>query len=406
MRIGFVSAWYERGAAYVTRAYLNLLRDNHDVFVYARGGGSKETNSQEWNQDFVTYGYELPGTEINFKHFRNWVIKSKIDTLFFNEQREFDILYLIKINLLDVKIGTYIDYYTESTIKQFDVYDFIICNTKRHYSAFKWHKQCYYVPWGTDTDFFTPYEREESNQVRFFHSMGVTTRKGTSSIINAFIDNHLGKKSKLIIHTQIPISVVTNYSVEELKAFNIEIIEKTVAAPGLYYMGDVYVYPTKLDGLGLTVFEALSSGMPVIATDYAPMNEIIDDTIGKLVDVDRIYCRADGYYWPMTTVKEQHLAECMTYYIEHSASLNSIQNKCREIAIDKFSWNNQKEFVNRCFQESIIKKCEKCTYEKALSEIKKKKSSEIKKTMLSILPDWMRSKVYCKLNRSILFKRQ
>jgi len=56
----------------------------------------------------------------------------------------------------------------------------------------------------------------------------------------------------------------------------------------LYYLGDVYVYPTTLDGLGLTVYEALASGLPVIATDVAPMNEIITEDNGKLVKVSSL----------------------------------------------------------------------------------------------------------------------
>ena len=66
----------------------------------------------------------------------------------------------------------------------------------------------------------------------------------------------------------------------------IEFIEKTVSAPGLYFRGDVYLYPTRLEGIGLTICEALASGLPVITTNDAPMNEfVIDGETGYLVDV-------------------------------------------------------------------------------------------------------------------------
>ena len=72
---------------------------------------------------------------------------------------------------------------------------------------------------------------------------------------------------------------------------------ETVAAPGLYHLGDIYVYPSILDGLGLTVAEALSCGLPCIVPDNAPMNEFIQSGInGRIADVEYLYARSDGYF--------------------------------------------------------------------------------------------------------------
>lgn len=405
MRVGFVSAWYERGAAYVTRAYVELAKSNHEVFVYARGGGDKASNTSEWNQEYVTYGYELPGTEINYNHFNKWLEGNKIDVILFNEQREFDVLYRIKIGHPNIVLGAYIDYYTAGTVDKFEIYDFLICNTKRHYQVFSWHPQCYYIPWGTNIDLYNPGKRTVSDKVRFFHSMGTTTRKGTESLINSFISHKLGTSAELIIHTQIPISAVTKYSQDELKDYNIRIIEKTVPAPGLYYLGDVYVYPTKLDGLGLTVFEALSSGMPVITTAYAPMNEVITTDVGKLVDVESVTCREDGYYWPLTDVNEESLADAMQFYIQHFQDLNLIQKRCREYAVEQLNWLDRKEVVCNCFTESKIIYHDNDRFERMLVQEKKKKKSLIKKAVLDMLPDAVRAKVYHSLNAKKVFKR-
>ena len=35
MNIGFVSTWFERGAAYVTKAYIELLKDENNIYIYA-----------------------------------------------------------------------------------------------------------------------------------------------------------------------------------------------------------------------------------------------------------------------------------------------------------------------------------------------------------------------------------
>lgn len=43
----------------------------------------------------------------------------------------------------------------------------------------------------------------------------------------------------------------------------------------LYRLGDVAVQPSKCEGLGFMLLEAIASGLPVLTTDYPPMNEFV-----------------------------------------------------------------------------------------------------------------------------------
>ena len=43
----------------------------------------------------------------------------------------------------------------------------------------------------------------------------------------------------------------------------------------LYAQGDVCIQPSKMEGIGFNVLEPVCAGMPVITTDYPPMNEFI-----------------------------------------------------------------------------------------------------------------------------------
>lgn len=56
MNIGFVSTWFERGAAYVTRQYVDALRNEHNVYVYARGGEQYAKGNPDWDLPYVTWG--------------------------------------------------------------------------------------------------------------------------------------------------------------------------------------------------------------------------------------------------------------------------------------------------------------------------------------------------------------
>ena len=119
MKIGFVSTWFERGAAYVTKSYIDVLKSKHDVYVYARGGEENAKNDPKWNLSYVTWGLNLPGTTINKKHFFKWVKESRVEIIFFNEQRDYKILALLKKEFPEIKIGSYIDYYKENEIENF-----------------------------------------------------------------------------------------------------------------------------------------------------------------------------------------------------------------------------------------------------------------------------------------------
>lgn len=333
MNIGIVTTWFERGAAYVSRIYKMLLeKEGHVVFVFARGGENiPGTVGAEWNGDKVTRSIRYMDSTIEKRKLFRWLEDNSIEILFFNEQKDFRPIIWVKERYPQIVVGSYVDYYTELTIPWFNLYDFIICNTKRHMQAMSNHSQKVYIRWGTNTKLFVP-SNHENRELTFFHSAGMSSRKGTEDIIDAFIEGKIFTKSKLIIHTQIPIDRITKYEKKDLLKYNIEVIEKTVPEPGLYYLGDVYVYPARLDGLGLTMYEALSSGLPMITTDFPPMNEVGDESFVKRIKVKDYYCRGDAYYYPMVVCDRNDLIDKLRWYIDHPEEIKSQKKLARQFA--------------------------------------------------------------------------
>lgn len=337
MNIGFISSWLHRGASYVTINYMKMLKE-HNLYVFARGGEYFDEKLSYENVS-VYKARRLGGTIIDGDELIKWIKKNNIEMIIVNEQDEVEAICEAKLMFPNIKIGAYIDYYTESTVQNYKAYDFLLCNTKRHYSVFKWHPQCFYLPWCVDTDLYKP-TNTSRKEITFFHSMGMSNRKGTNILIKTFVKYNLGNKAKLIIHTQKDISNLI--SDQAAKENNIQIIKKTVQPPGLYNLGDVYVYPTTLDGLGLTMYEALSSGLPVVTTDDAPMNEIIDENRGVLVKVQKFISRSDGYYWPLAFVSEESLVKALNFYIENSDLLCLHKKNAREYALTQLNMDNCK----------------------------------------------------------------
>lgn len=314
---------------------------------------------------------------------------------FFNEQQDFTPVYKIKKKYPHLILGSYIDYYKLDTIENFKVFDFLICNTKRHYEVFSWHPQCFYVPWGTDIILFNSSKKIKNERITFFHSQGMSNRKGTETLINTFIESNLYQSSKLLIHTQNNLNNIIGIKYKNLERFNIQIINKTVTAPGLYHLGDVYVYPTKLEGIGLTIMEALASGLPVITTNSPPMNEFVNDTNGKLIKVKKLIARPDGYYWPLSIVNEADLAEKMKYYIENKKDLDYFSKKARESAENNLNVYKNFSKLNDIFEQ--VKLLNILTKKEIENKIKTNENKELKKAAYyifkKITPDFLKDKV-------------
>ncbi|MCX6701660.1 MAG: glycosyltransferase family 4 protein [Candidatus Zambryskibacteria bacterium] len=364
MKIGIVTTWFERGAAYVSKQYIDSLSKDNEIYIYARGGEKFAEDDENWNKYNVTWGDKKWGKDFsgetrekNLNHFKKWVADNKIEVVFFNEEHWWE--PIIFCGTAGIKTGAYVDYYTKETRPFFALYDFLICNTKRHYEAFSWHDQAYYVPWGTDISLFKPqtYEVVDPEFVNFFHSAGMNPfRKGTDLLISAF-----GKlktnKVKLIIHTQVDLIVVfpklASLLQELEKNGSLITITKTVSAPGLYYLGDVYVYPTRLEGIGLTIAEALACGLPTIVPDNGPMNEFVSNDHGRLVKIKKYQRRHDDYFWPECIVDENSLVESLDFFLKQK-DLTSWKRKARDYAEKNLDWSVNSKALSEIFCSAII----------------------------------------------------
>ena len=340
-RIGIVTVWFERGAAYVSRAYHSVLSKHFDVYIYARGGEKYAIGDPVWDGSRVTWGKRNWTGSIDLQHLLTWIERNRLNVILFNEQQDWTpVLSLMQSDLI---VGAYVDYYTEETVPFFSLYDFLLCNTRRHLSVFKWHPNALFIPWGTDPSLFRPRERScNTDKIVFFHSAGmggVNLRKGTDLAVKAFHDLD-SRNCRLVIHSQVPL-LKFGQEIEGVVAADerIEFVQETVGAPGLYHLGDVYLYPSRLEGIGLTVPEAIASGLPVITANSRPMSEfVLENQTGRLARIASERRRSDGYYWPERSCSVQHLSEIMSGFVERRADLWRWRAAARDYALQYLDW--------------------------------------------------------------------
>ncbi|MFN3531093.1 MAG: glycosyltransferase [Candidatus Brocadia sp.] len=277
-KIGFVTLWYERGQAYVTRAIRDALANDHTTFIFARNGGTLDKpmlqTTGEWDiPNLVTHPtYQIPHDEL-----KNWIVNNNLDIVFFNEEYDLGLVEAAK----ECKVKTVGYYVWELFDPQFTaackrLYDKIICPTMACYKKFKdvGMDNVEYIQWGVDLNLFKSIERPVNKRTRFFHPAGwggLHARRGTQFVIDAFQKLN-DPNAELLIHTQNGLGIQENN--------NIKIISGTVPREEIikmYQNADVAVLPSKWEGLGLTFLEAIGCGLPIITVDAPPMTEFVEN---------------------------------------------------------------------------------------------------------------------------------
>ena len=86
-KIGIVTTWFERGAAYVSKQFKEVWEEENEIFIYARGGEDVALNDPKWQTENITYGQRYSYTNldlINLYHFEQWIENNNLEIVFFN----------------------------------------------------------------------------------------------------------------------------------------------------------------------------------------------------------------------------------------------------------------------------------------------------------------------------------
>ena len=130
---------------------------------------------------------------------------------------------------------------------------------------------------------------------------------------------------------------IINYSKKINIMENVNFIGYMENPFGLIKNSKIFVLPTKWEGFGLSVVEALSLGLPCVVSNVGGLKKIVDNSCGKLCDneedfVNEIKCLLDN--------KEKYLSKC-----ENAAEKsNEFDN-----------YNEYMEYINSLYKELIKK---------------------------------------------------
>jgi 1,2-diacylglycerol 3-alpha-glucosyltransferase len=290
LRIGVSSYWFNRGQAIVGRHLRSALDQlGHETFVLARP--SKDTAARPgliergdvWDQPEVTEAsrYLIPGEEME-----RWARERGLDVVFFDQNYQFDEIARLREQGVRT-IGRFVweqfaPEHVEGARRAFDtVYSLLECEQERYAML---GIESPRVRWGCHPELLEAAarfasERAADGTVRFYFPGGyMTKRKPLRPTLDAFRAAR-GKNLRLVLKAQVerrqkPVLRAAR------KDSRIEPMFEdlpTAEHHRLLASVDVFLAPSRWEGLGLHLYEAAAFGLPVITNDNPPMNEVVVD---------------------------------------------------------------------------------------------------------------------------------
>ena len=96
--------------------------------------------------------------------------------------------------------------------------------------------------------------------------------------------------------------------------------------------------------MGLTISEAMCTGMPVVTSDYPTMNEWLDDDVeGRLIRPAKI--KRGSMPMNKVLIDTSYLAEIMINYIDHPENVEEQSFNARKRIETDFNWDDRDEQI-------------------------------------------------------------
>ncbi len=223
------------------------------------------------------------------------------------------------------------------------------------------------IPHIVDTEKMNPENYEPilnipKKEFYFLTVMDFTARKGWDTLLRAYLREFKGNRDVGLIFKAYFGGVTEQhkkYVAEKIRNFKNSL--NIHNAPDIIFFGDVltepnlyrlyktahaFVYPTKGEGHGLCISEAMAMELPVIVTNWSGQLEFCKSDNSYLIDIlglqdtdeemMRITPNYQGQKWAIPS--EEHLRRLMREVYEHYGDAKIKAKRGRQYLIDNFNW--------------------------------------------------------------------
>jgi 1,2-diacylglycerol 3-alpha-glucosyltransferase len=326
-RLGVVGVWTNaRGAGIVNqRLYQALVELGHDVFVFGRPAlVSARVLLDQPGPCAPDHFRGHPRYEMDPNTVRSWAQFHQLEIVLFGEEHQFELPMVLQ--RAGIRTMQWIDAYLASAWRPLlKFYDQLWCITHRAEQVLReWGKQAQtaYIGWGVPPELWPDLETLGPPHYDLMHSagwLGLDARKGTDTLLAALSmlqmrdDQPMADAPlQLLLHSQ-----MREADMKEVLGYrdgfppHVIYVEDDVPPPGLYHLGRVVVQPSKVEGIGLSIPEAMCVGRPVITVDTPPMSEFVTPETGWLLPIAGWKPHIDGSLYAQAVIDPAALAICL-----------------------------------------------------------------------------------------------
>jgi hypothetical protein len=222
------------------------------------------------------------------------------------------------------------------------------------------------VPEGVDAELYHPHcrpwnETKSPTKFRFLMLGKFEERKGYTQLLDAFV-KAFGKTPKVellikgdyYIDQQRKGEMLLDF-VKSYNAPNIRLLTGAASQEDLfviYNMADAFVFPSRAEGWGLPLIEAMATGLPAIATNYSGQTEFLSHLEGLFMpvrhnlvpvqdpEIHRFVMDHDGDWGRWAEADVDDLADKMQEMVKNYLQWRQNALKASTILRSRFTWAN------------------------------------------------------------------
>jgi len=222
------------------------------------------------------------------------------------------------------------------------------------------------VPEGVDAELYHPHcrpwnETKSPTKFRFLMLGKFEERKGYTQLLDAFV-KAFGKTPK------VELLIKGDYYIDQqrkgemlldfVKSYNAPNIRLLTGAASqeelfvIYNMADAFVFPSRAEGWGLPLIEAMATGLPAIATNYSGQTEFLSHLEGLFMpvrhnlvpvqdpEIHRFVMDHDGDWGRWAEADVDDLADKMQEMVKNYLQWRQNALKASTILRSRFTWAN------------------------------------------------------------------
>jgi 1,2-diacylglycerol 3-alpha-glucosyltransferase len=299
MRVGIVTKWFNRGQPVVGRQLRSAVEAlGHESFVLARP--KKERGPRPgaldrddvWDQPGITEAsaYDVPAEE-----YASWASENGIEAILCDQNYQFSELAMLRARGVRT-IGRFVwEHFTADHVagarEAFDVVYSLTRAEQQRYAEMGLETP--YVPWGCHPELIAAGEEATRHSplatrdtVTFVFPGGfLGHRKPLEPVLEAFEATE-DDRLRLVVKAQVERKSVRAAEDAAERDSRVELRladEPTAEHLRAIARCDVCLAPSRWEGLGLPLYEAIAFGMPAITNDAPPMNEAIHEGVNGVL---------------------------------------------------------------------------------------------------------------------------